>query len=178
MNQGMANSPHSDEDYAAFVGKNVQKFLSKFTGFRMDPGGFHASWNWAAFFFSFWWFLYRKMYMWAVICFITFWLPYFNLIVWIAWGVAANGLYFKHANEKISEVKMYQGDRYGVFLSDAGGVNGWVPWVALLVSGGFFMLFALLGLLGFAFLSTVWLPFPDVTFFTDPPMEILFRLSF
>lgn len=152
MNQNTMSMPHSDEDYAAYVGTNVHKFIPKFNGFRMDPGGFHASWNWAAFFFTFWWFLYRKMYMWAVICFITLWLPYFNLLIWIGWGVMANGLYFRHANVKISEVKSFQGQSYGMYLRDAGGTNGWVPWVAFIVSGGFLLL-VMLGFFSLALLT-------------------------
>lgn len=172
MSDNMTGTFHSADDYAAYVDKNIHKFLPKFSGFGMDPGGFHASWNWAAFFFTFWWFLYRKMYMWAVICFLTMWLPYFNLLIWIGWGVMANGLYYRHANVKISEVKLLQGERYPMYLRDAGGVNGWVPWVGFLVSGGFFIVAALLGLLSFAVFAGSWLTFPDAVFFHSQPMQI------
>lgn len=145
--------PHSDADYAAFIDRNVHKFLPKFHGYAVDPAGFHPGWNWAAFFFTFWWFLYRKMYLWAVLCFCTLWLPYLNIIIWVGWGVAANCLYFKHANAKISELKSYHSANYSVYLRDVGGVNGWVPWVALIVSGGFIVL-VMLGMLGLAFLAS------------------------
>lgn len=145
--------PHSNEDYAAFVDRNVHKFLPKFNGYAVNPTGFHPGWNWAAFFFSFWWFLYRKMYLWSVICFITLCLPYLNLFILIGWGVAANNLYYKHANTKIAEVKAFHGDGYRIYLRDAGGVNPWVPWVALLVSGGFVLLALLFGFLGAALLA-------------------------
>ncbi|MDC0336011.1 DUF2628 domain-containing protein [Pseudodesulfovibrio sp.] len=153
MDQTMPPPLHSDEDYAAFVDRNVHKFLPKFQRFNINPMEFHGSWNWAAFFFTFWWFLYRKMYVWAVVSFVTLWFPYLNLIIWIGWGVVANYLYYKHANAKIGELKMYHGDGYGVYLRDTGGVNGWVPWVALLVSGGFFLLL-MLGVIGVAFLAS------------------------
>lgn len=155
MGQGMNTLPHSDEDYAAFIDKNVHTYLPKFHGYGMDPAGFHPGWNWAAFFFTFWWFLYRKMYVWAVICFATLWVPYFNILVWIGWGVAANCLYFKHSTAKIAEIKSLQGGSYRVYLRGIGGVNGWVPWLALLVSGGFFLL-VILGFLGMAFLTSAW----------------------
>lgn len=152
MHQG-ANLPHSNEDYGTFIDKNVHKFLPKFNGYGVNPTAFHPGWNWAAFFFTFWWFLYRKMYLWAIVSFVTLWVPYFNLIVWIGWGIAANNLYFKHANAKIAEVKAYHGDSYGVYLRDIGGVNSWVPWVALLVSGGFFLL-VILGFFSLAILAS------------------------
>jgi len=145
--------PHSAEDYAAFVGNNVHKFLPKFSKYIAEPTSFHPGWNWAAFFFSFWWFLYRKMYLWSVICFITLCLPYFNLLIAIGWGIAANSLYFKQATAKIAETKAFHGDSYRIYLSDAGGVNGWVPWVALLVTGAFFLLL-MLGIIGAALIAS------------------------
>ena len=151
----MPTMPHSNEDYAAFIDRNVHKFFPKFNGYGVNPTAFHPSWNWAAFFFSFWWFLYRKMYLWAVISFFTLCLPYLNLLILIGWGIVANNLYYKHANSKIAELKAFHGDGYGVYLRDSGGVNGWVPWVAILVSGGFIVLFMLLGLLGVVFMGAV-----------------------
>ncbi|QGY40193.1 hypothetical protein GM415_08645 [Pseudodesulfovibrio cashew] len=153
MNQAMG--PHSAEDYAAFIDRNVHKFLPKFSTYCANPASFHPGWNWAAFFFTFWWYLYRKMYLWAALCFVTMWLPYFNLIIWIGWGVAANSLYFRHANTKIAEAKAFYGSGYQVYLRDAGGVNTWVPWVALLISGGFFLL-ALLGFISMAFFAAAF----------------------
>jgi len=149
----MTTLPHSNEDYAAFIDRNVHKFLPKFNGYGVNPTVFHPGWNWAAFFFTFWWFLYRKMYFWAVLSFITLWLPYLNLLILIGWGVAANNLYYKHANAKIAELKSFHGGGYAVYLRDSGGVNSWVPWVALLVSGGFLMIAMLFGLLGAALLA-------------------------
>ncbi len=146
---------HSNEDYAAFIDKNVHKFLPKFNGYGVNPTTFHPGWNWAAFFFSFWWFLYRKMYLWAIISFLTLCLPYFNLLILIGWGVAANELYYRHANTKISEIKGHCSNEYAMYLRDAGGVNSWVPWVALLVSSGLFVLALLFGVLGMIFAGMV-----------------------
>ncbi len=145
--------PHTDEDYAAFIDRNIHKFLPKFKSYDVNPAAFQPGWNWAAFFFSFWWFLYRKMYLWALLCFITLCLPYLNLLIMIGWGIAANYLYYKHANAKIAEVKAYHGSNYGVYLRDAGGVNTWVPWVALLVMGGFVAMLMLFGILGAMLMS-------------------------
>lgn len=154
MNEYPRSLPHSDEDYAVFIDKNVHKFLPKFKGYLVDPTGFHPGWSWAAFFFTFWWFLYRKMYFMALFAFVTLWVPYLNLLVLICWGIAANNLYFRHATSKISELKAMHGKQYGIYLRDMGGVNSWVPWVALIVSGGFVLL-AMLGLFGIALLASL-----------------------
>lgn len=54
---------------AAVVGyKNTDYYLSKFT--RFDSEGSGVSWNWPAFFISFYWLLYRKMWVWALLYFL------------------------------------------------------------------------------------------------------------
>lgn len=156
--------PHSVEDYAAFVGKRVYTYVPKFGLYSARPATFHPGWNWAAFLFTFWWFLYRKMYMWAAVSFVTFCLPIPHLLCMIGWGVAANFLYYRHAAGKISELKLYHGESYATFLKPNGGVNGWVPLVAFLVMGGFVLL-ALLGLVSMALLTSSW----HMWWFTAPP---------
>lgn len=44
--------------------KNRDYYLDKFDDFDRKGEGWHASWNWAAFFFTAFWVLYRKMYGW------------------------------------------------------------------------------------------------------------------
>jgi len=153
MNEGMG--PHSADEYATFVGSNVHKFLPKFSKYRATPSTFQPGWNWAAFFFTFWWFLYRKMYLWAMVGFATFLIPNLGLLVSIGWGIAANYLYFRHATAKITELKAFHGAKSGLYLPDAGGVNTWVPWVALIVTGGFIALL-MLGVIGAALFASSW----------------------
>ncbi len=51
-----------EEDFALFVGKNAEKYLGKFRKFTQNGEDiFAATWHWPAFFFSFWWTLYRKL---------------------------------------------------------------------------------------------------------------------
>lgn len=157
--------PHSAEDYAAFVGKRVYTYVPKFGLYAARPAAFHPGWNWAAFSFTFWWFLYRKMYMWAAVSFVVFCLPVPHLFSMIAWGVAANFLYYRHSTAKISDLKMYHGDSYALFLKPNGGVNGWVPLVALLVAGAFAVL-AFLGFVSLALLTSSW----QMWWFTAPPV--------
>ncbi|WP_243543998.1 hypothetical protein [Pseudodesulfovibrio tunisiensis] len=152
---GSGSGLPTNEEYAAFVNRNVHKFLPKFMIYSAMPVGVHAGWNWPCFFFSFWWFLYRKMYFWSFLCFISFCIPYLNMITWIAWPILANDLYFKFATRKIIEVKTYHPADYPNYLGSIGGVNSWVPWVAILVSGGLFVLALFMGLVGFlAFSAT------------------------
>src|ERR1700736_5568240 len=48
--------------YRSAVGaKKADFYVPKFVGFD-QPGASRLSWNWPAFFFSFYWFLYRRMY--------------------------------------------------------------------------------------------------------------------
>lgn len=49
------------EDLVAFVGQNSAYYLPRF--YRMSSGGAQTSWNWAAFFFTPYWLLYRKNYL-------------------------------------------------------------------------------------------------------------------
>lgn len=63
-----ADEPIGDftaKDYASVVQKNSQSYIPKFM--RMSKTGAKNSWNWAAFFFAPFWFVYRKMYGWAVL---------------------------------------------------------------------------------------------------------------
>lgn len=122
------------QDYVAFIGKNADRFIPKFENFSINPMSFHASWNWPAFLASFWWFLYRKMYLWAGLCFLSMCIPYLNFVAWIGWAVAANHLYFQHIQKKVSELKSFQGANYGQHLGSIGGVHGWVPLVAVIVT--------------------------------------------
>lgn len=121
--------PHNpDEFYKAIVGpKNQDYYLSHFSRFDSN-GKVGASWHWPAFFVTFYWFLYRKMWLNALI---YFFLPY---LVMIPLGIAAtvagnsadtvigigyvlflialfvlppmyaNALYYKHCKKKITEV--------------------------------------------------------------------------
>lgn len=122
------------EEYTKFIGKNYHVFIPKFERFSILPMSFHASWNWSAFFFCSWWFLYRKMYLWALLSFISLCIPYLNLAAWIGWTVAANDLYYKHVQKKVSELKHFHGQDYAQHLVAIGGVHGWVPLVAIIVS--------------------------------------------
>lgn len=95
------------EDYKVFVGKNCEKYLTKFAKFNMGGiDSFKATWHWPAFFVPFWWLLYRKMYGWAILAFFTSWIPYIGwFLAPIIWAITANYIYYRHAKKKLLEIK-------------------------------------------------------------------------
>ena len=125
-----------DEDFAAFVGNNSPKYLEKFRKFSIGGvDNFVATWHWPAFLAGFWWMLYRKLYLWALGYFIVMFVPYVNFVAWIAAGIVANYIYYKEAKKKILALRAQnaQGD-ISVTLAQVGGVNKWVPAVAVIVT--------------------------------------------
>jgi len=126
----------NEEDLAAFVGKNADKYLSKFRAFRQSGmDSFAASWHWPAFFFSFWWALYRKMYGWAALALFLGCVPYLGFLAMIAFGVSANYLYYKHARGKILELSTQPASpmERAATLARTGGVNNVIVVVAPLL---------------------------------------------
>ena len=143
-------APDSVEDYyRAAVGTNNQDYyLRKFSRFDND-GKTGVSWHWPAFFVTFYWFLYRKMWRNALIYFL---LPYLVLILFgiigamagksaeAVVGIAyllflvtlflippmfANAWYYKHCKNKISSAKASSTDRQRQLgeLSGRGGTS-------------------------------------------------------
>lgn len=149
-----------DEFLKAVIGpKNQSYYLRHFQRFSRD-NKLSASWHWPAFFLSFYWFLYRKMWLAALVYFL---LPYalfipVGLIAAIAGGSAgeavtglgyilyllgvfvvlplyANALYYRHCNKKIAEAKIVSKDpqRQLGELSAKGGTSGAALFVILLL---------------------------------------------
>jgi len=117
-------SLNTAELYQAILGpKHQQYYLSRFGRFHRN-GKVSGSWHWPAFFTTFFWFLYRKMWRNALI---YFFLPVFVAILlgvvgliagdtaagvgyigfWIALFILppiyANAIYYKHCTKKISD---------------------------------------------------------------------------
>ena len=87
MPQVKADESISDEEYyKAIIGpKNPDYYLRHFSRFD-DEGKARATWHWPAFFVTFYWLLYRKMWLNALI---YFFLPYIILIPFGVLGAAA-----------------------------------------------------------------------------------------
>lgn len=134
------------QDLAAYVGFKAEFYMPSFQKFHETEDRFAATWNWPAFFFSFWWLLYRKMYLWAGVCFALVMLASFGgLLFMIACGLLGNWLYYRHAKGQIIEAqRMYKPGEISQAIAQRGGVHGWVPWVAAVVTVlmiGFFVVF-------------------------------------
>ena len=89
MPQAQADESISDEEYyKAIIGpKNQDYYLRQFSRFD-DEGKAGTTWHWPAFFVSFYWLLYRKMWLNALMYFIF---PYLFLVLFGILGVAARG---------------------------------------------------------------------------------------
>lgn len=125
-----------DEDLRAYVQKNAQYYLDRFS--RFDLAGhdqFRLSWNWPAFFFGCWWALYRKMYLVAAVSFAAIVLVDKGaLLILIVMGCVANFLYYKRAKTVIIETKLQHGTDSDVsrsLIERSGGVHKWVAPVGI-----------------------------------------------
>lgn len=126
----------TEDELTAFIGGKAPKYLPKFRKFSVDGiDRFAATWHWPAFFFGFWWLLYRKMYLWGLAYLIMLAIPYVNVAAWITLAIGGNYLYYRHAKNKIRAAKnMTKGGDILPIVSKRGGVNKWVPVVAIVVS--------------------------------------------
>lgn len=132
--------------YEAAIGeRNQNYYINKFEDFDDKGPGLHASWNWAAFFFTGFWALYRKMYGW----FFAWWfiatvgtifgkvpnsqiqsvVGLITLASLFGFSAYANSLYHRKVKAKIAAAQKSNSDasRVSRRLSAASGVNKWVP---------------------------------------------------
>jgi len=130
--------------YKALIGGKSQTYYLSFFSHHDNQGpGPKPGWNWAAFAFSGFWALYRKMYVW----FFVLWgfavaasflskdsSNEFALMVilvpWIAFAVYANELYYRMIRKKIASAReaVQEASLLREFLLKKGGVHIWVPW--------------------------------------------------
>ena len=149
-----SSSPLAAEELTAYIGPRADLYRRRFERFtRTGATRFEFSWNNPAAFLGLWWYLYRKMYGWALLDFVLGVLLGWTLFVPILWGVAravtADYLYFLQADRRIREARPIS-TAFGAPATDAvhlarlaaeGGVNAWVPWVAI---AGTFLFLAIL----------------------------------
>ncbi|MDA8157112.1 MAG: zinc-ribbon domain-containing protein [Actinomycetota bacterium] len=134
-----ASEQVTTDDLAAFVGPNWDKYSYKFAKFNESGvDNFRATWHWPAFFVTFWWMLYRKLYGWAVFAFFLTLIPIVGpLLIRIAWAITGNWIYYNHAKKKMLEIKQrhYSPEAQRVAMAASGGVgNAVLILVAVLLS--------------------------------------------
>jgi hypothetical protein len=131
--QAGAAPPPSEADVVCFVGEKSGFYLGKFRKFRVGRvEAFAPTWNWSAFLFGMWWFLYRKMYLWALLAFVLWCIPIVGLAARIATGLAGNYVYWRHLSGQVARARAVtpEAELPGT-LSAMGGVHGWVIWVGI-----------------------------------------------
>ncbi len=162
-NPTSSNKENIQEYYEAAVGyKNTDYYLSKFT--RFDTEGSGVSWNWPAFFISFYWLLYRKMWVWALLYFLlpiplaiieavlspvseaavgVVYLVYL-ISIFVVFPMYANAIYHRHVKTKIQKAENYSTDREKRLriLTAEGGTSG-IALIIILI----FVFIAIIGIL-------------------------------
>lgn len=143
-----------EEYYEAALGyKNIDYYLPRFNRFELQS--INISWNWTAFFISFYWLLYRKMWLYALLYFL-FPIPFgiligiFSLnsdanvvfayslvfvVMFILFPMYANTLYYRHVNKKILKIKNRSNNKekqLRILVTEGG--TSWAPLIILIIT--------------------------------------------
>jgi len=144
-----------EQAWAAMVGDNNTAYYM--TRFARQSGGGSGGWHWPGMLVTWYWMLYRKMWLPALVYFfvpgivigiLNAMMPRAALPLTLAWWVAlfvvpglmANGWYYAHCRDKIRDVRARGGSRVQMLarLESAGGTSGVVAIVVaifVLVAG-------------------------------------------
>jgi hypothetical protein len=144
------NSFNRDDNFAAFVQKRIDYYLARWEVFAQSNE--KISWNWAAFFFSVYWLMYRKMYIPAIAVFVGSRIVKYTIalrgghsygfttvLVCLGCGLLGNWLYYQYASRKIADVADTAGtddpSLIGRTIESIGGTS--LLWVfVLMIAGG------------------------------------------
>ena len=123
-----------------FVKSNTDYYQQQFSKFGnpLKPA-FKITWHWPAFFYFFFWALYRKMWLWAVLHAIggtglMLWVsPGSVYLVWVfIWPLLANYLYFRVAATAVNQVM--EDPQAEQHYLDKGGVSKRAVWGGILIA--------------------------------------------
>lgn len=149
-----------NRDMVNFIQTKEEYYIPKFK--EIQERYKSTSWNWAAFFFNSWWFLYRKMY---VIGFglivadilIGLLMPTVSLIASIAIavisGLYGNIAYLKHIQKQLNSFTNMGEDIKQRLILNKGGVNIAIPIILAIIIIVFLLLIGALGTFLFMFSS-------------------------
>lgn len=136
-----------DNDVVAMVGTKQEYYIPKFQ--QMKSQNKKTSWNWAAFFFTPFWFMYRKMYGYGFaalgIAFLNTVIstPFFSFLLlggYVTMGIFADYIYMQWLEKYTNQVKTISEPFRTKFIQKNGGVNttaltltiiGWVVLIGL-----------------------------------------------
>lgn len=142
------NNGAVDADVAALVGTKQEYYIPKFQ--EMKSQNKKTSWNWVAFFFTAYWFMYRKMYGYGFATLGVVFLinlinvPIFSLVLlggYITMGIFANYIYMQWIEKNANQAKTMNEPFKTQFIQKNGGVSstalvlsiiGWVVLIGLI----------------------------------------------
>lgn len=135
-----AGSDITEEDLSLFMGKNADGYIGKFRTFGMSGrDSFALTWHWPAFFFGFWWMLYRKLWLWAglwlFLALLSRVVPFGGLVMMLTSAITANYLYYIHVKKKVAALKTLAGtdNERSAVLAREGGVSNILVVIAPLI---------------------------------------------
>lgn len=123
--------PNINPDVLALIGTNQEYYASKFQ--EMETQNKPITWNWVAFFFAPYWFMYRKMYGYGcaalgfaslVAIFNSFSVTMFSAGANVAAGLFANFIYMHWLKKNANQSKTMQEPYRTQFIQKNAGVNG------------------------------------------------------
>lgn len=150
----------NNKDMVNFIQKKAEYYIPKFK--EIQESYKSTSWNWAAFFFNSWWFLYRKMYAIGFGIIITdivigSVIPYLSLVASIAIavisGLYGNIAYLKHIQKQLDSFRNMDKDTKQRLILNKGGVNIVIPVILAIITIIIFLLIGALGAFFFMFNS-------------------------
>ena len=109
--QPLKASPREDmnpeeAEYASYIGNKADVYIGKFRKYRKTNGiGYALTWHWPAFFFTYYWFFYRRLYVAGVLFMLLIMTPIVNVLTAVAAGFSANYLYFRHIKSRVDRFK-------------------------------------------------------------------------
>lgn len=134
-----------------FIGDNTEFYLDKWRTTKNPK--VYAGWNWPAFFATYFWFGYRKMYKTLEILLIiisiignliyysnpylnTFSIHIFETVIWFLLGIFGNSFYYNHSRKTLTNIKKFPKDDLtfqGILLKKGGNSWGGVGIALLLI---------------------------------------------
>jgi hypothetical protein len=149
--QEIMTSLNREENFATFIAEKTDYYLAKWDIF--DNSNEKVSWNWAAFFFSAYWMMYRKMYAPAITVFVGIRIAkymvalgggeFYRLVAVVgllATGALGNWIYYVYASRKIADIADTAGTDdpsvIGRTVREVGGTS-WVWVIMLMIIGSF-----------------------------------------
>jgi hypothetical protein len=146
-----AQSDVTTSDMTDFIGPNLHKYANPLRQMIEKNDGFKSlvvSWSWTAFFFTFFWLLYRKMWTWAAgyvvgLSVLNYVLGPMsnnvNLPIAVMMGCLGKSIYLNHAASKIRDIRTVTPSSVeaSIEIARTGGTSKLAVWLSL----GFMVLF-------------------------------------